>query len=589
MTTEERKDSPTPASSAPAVTKGQMPDWATAPDIHAGDEPTSAESAESKEGFKGVEGVVIDPVEPAEPQPTTIVPGMSNLQFYLIFVGLNVAVFLAALDQTIVSVALQAIATEFTAQDQVAWVATAYLLTSTAFIPSYGQLADIFGRKSVFLFAIMIFEVGSAMCGVATSMPFLIVARAVAGLGGGGIFSLVIIIIADLVPIRNRAKWTGVIGAGYGLASVAGPLLGGAFVDHVSWRWVFYINLPLGALAVVAIVFFLNIKTIKSENMLEDLAKIDWIGSFVLMVAVICLLIPLQGGGTQYAWNSPIVISLFVVGGVFLAVFVFVEMKIAARPIVPPRLFNDSKVVATFLTAAFFGAAFFGLIFYVPQWFQVVKGDSATSAGIRTLPLIIALVLCSVGTGMVSSATGLAWGFIPAGSVITSLAAVLIGQLTENSKAWEQVIYILIGGIGAGTTLQMIILVGQFTVPEDLLSTMTSLITFFQTIGAVLGLTAVSVAFNQALPTNVARSVADANATLHFSVPGVDLDLLLKAPSLIRVALPEEEWPPVIHGFVVTLQLVFRILIPFAAASALSSLFMKRERLPSGVERPLAF
>ncbi|KAI9332486.1 major facilitator superfamily domain-containing protein [Zopfochytrium polystomum] len=514
-----------------------MPDWATALDIHAADEPTSAEPAESKEGFERVEGVVIDP-------------------FYLIFVGLNVAVFLAALDQTIVSVALQAIATEFTAQDQVAWVATAYLLTSTAFIPSYGQLADIFGRKSVFLFAIMIFE-------------FLIVARAVAGLGGGGIFSLVIIIIADLVPIRNRAKWTGVIGAGYGLASVAGPLLGGAFVDHVSWRWVFYINLPLGALAVVAIVFFLNIKTVKSENMLEDLAKIDWIGSFVLMVAVICLLIPLQGGGTQYAWNSPIVISLFVVGGVFLAVFVF-------------------QGRGHFLTAAFFGAAFFGLIFYVPQWFQVVKGDSATSAGIRTLPLIIALVLCSVGTGMVSSATGLAWGFIPAGSVITSLAAVLIGQLTENSKAWEQVIYILIGGIGAARPPKDHPRRPVHR-PQELLSTMTSLITFFQTIGAVLGLTAVSVAFNQTLPTNVARSVADANATLHFSVPGVDLDLLLKAPSLIRVALPEEEWPPVIHGFVVTLQLVFRILIPFAAASALSSLFMKRERLPSGVERPLAF
>ncbi|KAI9319589.1 major facilitator superfamily domain-containing protein [Zopfochytrium polystomum] len=584
MTAEEKADSP-----EAVATKSPLPDSATALDIDAAAEPTSEVGEQKKEGVQGVEGVAIDPVEPAEPQSTTIVPGMSNLQFYLIFVGLNVAVFLAALDQTIVSVALQAIATEFTAQDQVAWVATAYLLTSTAFIPSYGQLADIFGRKSVYLFAIVIFEIGSALCGAATSMPFLIVARAVAGLGGGGIFSLVIIIIADLVPLRDRAKWTGVIGAGFGLASVAGPLLGGAFVDHVSWRWVFYINLPLGAIAIVVVILFLNIKTVKSENMLQDLAKIDWIGTFVLVVAVICLLVPLQGGGTQYAWNSPTVISLFIVGGVFVALFVFVEMKIAARPIVPPYLFKDYKVVATFMTAGFFGAAFFGLIFYVPQWFQVVKGDSATSAGIRTLPLIAGLVLCSVGTGIVSSATGLAWPFIPAGGVIVGLAAVLIGLLNESSAGWEQVIYILIGGIGAGTTLQMVVLVGQFTVSEELLSTMTSLINFFQTIGAVLGLAGVSVAFNQKLPGNVAQSIADANATLHFLIPGVDLELLLKAPSLIRVALPESEWPPVVHGFVETLQLVFRILIPFAAVSALSSLFMKKERLPSGVDRPVAF
>ncbi|KAI9332456.1 major facilitator superfamily domain-containing protein [Zopfochytrium polystomum] len=519
----------------------------------------------------------------------TIVPGMSNLQFYLIFVGLNVAVFLAALDQTIVSVAFQAIATEFAAQDQVAWVATAYLLTSTAFIPSYGQLADIFGRKPTYLFAIAVFEIGSALCGAANSMPFLIVARAIAGLGGGGIFSLVIIIISDLVPLRDRAKWTGVIGAGFGLAAVAGPLLGGVFVDHVSWRWVFYINLPLGAIAIIVVTLFLNVKVKRAENMWAEFKRLDLLGTFLLVTAIICILIPLEGGGTQYAWDSAVVKSLLPIGAIFAIAFIWVEMKVAERPIVPMHLFKDSRVAATFATAFFFGAAFYGLVFYVPQWYQIVKGDSATSAGVRTLPLIAGLIVFGISIGLVSSSTGHAWPFIPFGAVVIAVSCVLVSLLDESSEQWKQIIFLILGGIGAGTALQMIVLVGQFSVTEELLSTMTALINFFQTIGAVLGLASFSVAFNQKLPGNVHQSIVDSNTTLHFLVPGVTEQTLLLSPSLIRQVLPEDEWGPVIHGYVKTLQLVFQIAIPFGALSAVASLFMKKERLPSGVEMPVAF
>ncbi|KAJ3059251.1 hypothetical protein HDU99_006432 [Rhizoclosmatium hyalinum] len=214
-------------------------------------------------------------------------PLLTTLEFVLVFIGLALAVFLAALDQTIVAVALQAIANEFQSLDQINWIGTGYFLTATAFIPVYGQLADIFGRKSIFLLAIGIFELGSLLCGVATSMNMLIAARAIAGVGGSGIFSLAIIIISDLTSVRDRGKYLGLIGACYGLASVAGPLLGGVFVDQ---RWVFYINLPIGAFTVGVIVAFLKLRKIGSESLMESFKKVDVLGTVLLVASGICLL-----------------------------------------------------------------------------------------------------------------------------------------------------------------------------------------------------------------------------------------------------------------------------------------------------------
>ncbi|KAI9361624.1 major facilitator superfamily domain-containing protein [Zopfochytrium polystomum] len=531
---------------------------------------------------KAPAGVPVD----ASPEPGRIVPSMTNWQFGLLFLGLGIAVFLAALDQTIVSVALQAISTEFSAQDQVAWVATAYFLTATAFIPSYGQVADIFGRKPTFLFAIVIFELGSALCGAANSMVMLVIARAIAGIGGGGIFSLVMIIIADVVPMEDRAKWSGLIGAAFGLASVAGPLLGGVFVDHLSWRWVFYINLPVGAVAIVTVILFLNVeKDVKIDNKLAAFARIDWLGTGLLVAAVIFILVPLEGGGTQYPWNSATVATLFPIGGLLAIAFIYVEAKVAKNPIIPPKLVSNRRVLATLLTTFFFGCAFFGLIFYCPQWFQVVKNVSATSAGIRTLPLILGLVVCVIASGIVSSATGYAWPYIPAGGVFLVVAGALCTLLDESSPQWQQVIFLLLGGIGSGIAIQMLMMVGQFSVEEEMLSQITSIINFSQTIGGVLGLAAFSVAFNVKLPQYVTQNLVSTNTTLHFTVSGVTQESLYKSAELIRTALPEEEWGPVIHGYVQALQLVFYMTIPFAALMIVTSFFMKKERLPSN--RPI--
>ncbi|KAL2915075.1 hypothetical protein HK105_205399 [Polyrhizophydium stewartii] len=252
----------------------------------------------------------------------------TNLEFALILLGLAMAVFLASLDQTIVSVAIPAVAKEFKSLDEIAWIGAAFFLTSTAFIPTYGKLADIFGRKPVFLLAVGVFEIGSIMCGASTSMKMLIISRAIAGLGGGGIFSLAIIIISDLVPLKDRAKYQGLIAACFGLASVAGPLLGGLFTDKLSWRWNFYINGPLGAVTIVVAMFILKLPH-TGGDWRESFARVDFLGTTVLVAGVITFLIPIQGGGTLYEWNSPTVISLFIVGAVLLIAFVLIELRVA--------------------------------------------------------------------------------------------------------------------------------------------------------------------------------------------------------------------------------------------------------------------
>ncbi|CAG8635263.1 7875_t:CDS:2, partial [Cetraspora pellucida] len=267
----------------------------------------------------------------ASPSNDTLLHGV---ELFLVVVGLSCAVFLAALDQTIVSTALPKIVSDFNGLDQMAWVATSYLLTTTSFQPIYGKLSDIFGRKTTFLGAIIVFELGSLLCGVATNMVSMIIYRAIAGIGGGGIIGLALIIITDIVSSKDQGKYQGFVGGCFGFASVIAPLLGGAFTDHVSWRWCFFINLPLGAITIIAVIWFLRLPK-PTGSLLDKIKRVDIIGTIVVILSTICILLPLNWGGSTYAWNSPIIITLLCVGVFGYIIFGFAECYIVIEPVAP--------------------------------------------------------------------------------------------------------------------------------------------------------------------------------------------------------------------------------------------------------------
>ncbi|KAJ3024382.1 UNVERIFIED_CONTAM: hypothetical protein HDU68_008231 [Siphonaria sp. JEL0065] len=546
---------------------------------------TNCQTPTTKDEAKELSSMLISD-ETVDDKPAVV---LSNLEFTLVFVGLALAVFIVSLDMTIISVALQVIASEFSALDQINWVGTAYFLTSTAFIPVYGQLCDVFGRKSIFLIAITIFEIGSLLCGASNSMNMLIVSRAIAGLGGSGIFSLTMIIIGDLTTARDRGKYLGLIGSTYGIASIVGPLMGGAFVDHIGWRWVFYINLPIGVVTVAAVLVFLKLRHITEDTLSASIQKIDWAGCFFLVSFVICLLIPVQGGGTQYAWDSPTVIVLFVAAFLLLAAFIYIEGWVAKNPLVPFVLMKNRYAVATFVTSAFVGAAFFILVFYVPLWFQIVLGSTATDAGVKTLPLMMGMVVSSIGSGAAASITGYFYPYLPVGAVMTAVGSGLIITMDENAATWKQVIFLLICGLGVGMSFQMCMVSSQVSVEPHLLAVSVSTNNFIQTIGLAIGVAICSALFNHNLPINVQEALNNINLTLPDALlNGAPSALIFQDPSVLHnavfIAEGGELQKALIHGYLVTLSHLFWLPVGFAGTWIITSFFVKKERIEQGAE-----
>ncbi|KAF0496953.1 MFS general substrate transporter [Gigaspora margarita] len=471
------------------------------------------------------------------------------------------AVFLAALDQTIVSTALPKIVSDFNGLDQIAWVATSYLLTTTSFQPMYGKLSDIFGRKITFLFAIAIFEIGSLLCGIAKDMVSLIIYRAIAGIGGGGIIGLVLIIISDIVSGKDRGKYQGIVGACFGIASVAGPLMGGAFTDHITWRWCFFINIPLGVITILAIIFFLHMKK-PTGSLLTKFKRIDFIGISLMISSTVCILLPLNWGGNTYPWDSPVIITLLCIGAAGYVIFGLAECYIVSEPIAPPHLFKKINVVSCFSTSFFQGMVFFSFIFYTPLFFQVVKEDSATQSGLDFMPYILSVVVFSILSGQFFSRTDKV-SFRCVTLIASALIIIGAGLSTlwnEKTGYGESIGYMIISGAGIGMSIQSIILGVQGLVEHKDIATVTTLTLFFRSIGAVFGIAISGTVFNNRL----SQTLSTLTLPPTFSTNSV---------YTIRF-LPPEIKSLVINAYVLAFQFTFYIIILYSALMLISALFM---------------
>ncbi|KAI2784276.1 MFS general substrate transporter [Daldinia loculata] len=413
----------------------------------------------------------------------------TGLKLYLIILSLCLGVFLVALDQTIIAPALGAITSEYGSVGDIGWYGSSYLLTSTALQPSYGKIYRIFDIKYSFLGAIALFELGSLVSAMAPSSTAFIIGRAVAGMGSAGLFSGSVVILSYTLPLRRRPLMFGMFGCMWGIASVAGPLLGGVFTDHLTWRWCFYINLPIGGLAMVVIFFFLQISRVNKPDgqfFLTRVLKLDLIGAMVLMPAIIMLLLALQWGGSQFPWSDRRIIGLFVGAGAMALIFVGIEHYQQDKGLLPPRFFKDRNLLCAMLSAAFFGASFFPLIYYLPLYFQAIQGDSAVRAGIKLLPLLISVVVSSIISGALITATGYYNPFILVGIAMVAIGAGLITTLDLHTPFANFYGYQVLDGLGVGVGFQASVTVVQNVVSRELVPQATSCVQFFQSLGGAL-------------------------------------------------------------------------------------------------------
>ncbi|HVC85870.1 MAG TPA: MDR family MFS transporter [Gaiellaceae bacterium] len=397
-----------------------------------------------------------------------------------VFIALMLGMFLAALDQTIVSTALPTIVGDLGGLNHLSWVVTSYLLASTVSTPIYGKLGDMVGRKPVFLAAILIFLAGSMLAGLSQSMGELIGFRALQGIGAGGLMVGAQAIIGDIVPPRERGRYMGLIGSVFAVASVAGPLLGGFFVDSLSWRWVFYVNMPVGALAIVIVITRLHLHTPHARH------QIDYFGATLLSGGVGALIMLTTWGGSQYAWGSPMIVGLGIAGTTLIAVFIWWETR-AAEPILPLSLFRSSVFSVSSGMGFAIGMAMFGAIIFIPLFLQLVYGATPTSSGLRMLPLMVGLLAASIGSGQAISKIGRYKVFPIAGTAILIVGMYLLSRLTVGTAPWLASVYMLVVGIGIGLVMQVLVLVVQNDVEPREIGVATSTATFFRSVGGAFG------------------------------------------------------------------------------------------------------
>ncbi|OGE48534.1 hypothetical protein PENARI_c028G12193 [Penicillium arizonense] len=457
-----------------------------------------------------INGPVPDNLPSKEVVQDTSVPAviqeaqLTGLRLVAVFTVLCLAVFLVALDNTIIATAIPRITDQFKALGDVGWYGSSYLLTTCMFQLVFGKLYGYFPVKLVFLTAILLFEIGSAVCGAAPTSDAFIIGRAIAGLGASGIFQGAMVIVAYSVEPRKRPMYNGIFGSIYGISSIIGPLLGGAFTSNVSWRWCFYINLPIGAAVVLILLFFLQLPTtVEAETSSSKtlVQHMDPLGILTFLPAIVCLLLALQWGGTTYSWSNGRIIALFVLAGILVIIFLIIQIKRQENAMIPTRIIRMRPIAFSSIFMVLFAGAYFTIVYYLPIWFQAIKGASAVNSGIMCLPLMLSMVIFSFVTGGGVTATGRPEPFFYFAAILSVVGAGLMTtfEVTTGHPNWIGYQVLLGSGVGMGIQLPIIAAQAALAAPDIPIGT--AIVTFCQTFGG-----AIFVSVSQALFANRLRS-----------------------------------------------------------------------------------
>ncbi len=485
---------------------------------------------------------------------------LTHRQILTIFSGLMLGMLVASLSQTVVSTALPTIVGDLGGQRYLSWVVAAYLLTTTASTPLYGKISDLYGRKPVFQTAIVVFLVGSVFGGFASTIGQVIAARAVQGAGAGGLIGLSQAIVGDVVSPAERGRYQGYIGSVFAFSSVAGPLIGGFLVDGLGWRWTFFVALPIGIAALIVTNRVLKLPFTRREH------SVDYLGSALLVAGVSCVLLVTMWGGSQYPWDSPVILGLLAGAVVTIGGFIAWEQRVS-EPILPLRLFRNKTMSVSSVASLIVGAGMFGGIVYLPVYFQIVKSQSPTISGMLMIPMMGGMMLTSIGSGRIIARTGRYKMFPVAGLSIMAVGLFLLSTLEPGTPLAIGSLYTGVMGIGLGLVMQVLILAVQNAVEYQDLGVATSTATFFRSMGGAVGVAVFGSILNQGLTTNIARLVPPS------ALGQVDPSSLQGSPAQI-LALPPELRSLVIEAFGGALQSVFLWVVPVVVAGLIVVLFL---------------